>query len=337
MYDRRNRLAAAAGAGLCLALSLTAAPAAAECGSVSISNMNWGSAEFAAHLDRIVLEAAFGCDVELVPGDTVPTLASMAEKSQPDVAPEMWINSAGKPLKDAIAEGRLVQLGKIIADGGEEGWWIPRYFAEAHPDIRTIDDALARPDLFPHPEYDDVGGVYGCPSGWACQYVNDNLFRAYGGEDKGFELVDPGSSAALDGSLASAYERGKPWLGYYWTPTALLAKYDMVRLGFGVPHDSEHWAACTSRPECADPKPNAWVESIVYTVVTAEFAEAEPDALSWLRRRAWPASVAGDVILYMEENQYQGEDGAYYFLETYEDLWTEWLPADAAARVKDAL
>ena len=332
-----KRTLAPAALGACLGLALAAAPAAAECGRVSISNMNWASAEFAAHVDRIVLESAFGCEVELVPGDTVPTLTSMTEKGEPDIAPEMWVNTAGEPLAAALAEGRLVRASEILSDGGREGWWVPRYFKEAHPEIETIDDALARPDLFPHPEYSDLGAVYGCPSGWACQYVNDNLFRAWGGEDKGFELVDPGSAAGLAGAIARAYERGEPWLGYYWSPTAILGKYDMAMLGFGVPHDSEHWKSCTAIPDCQDPKPNAWVESLIYTVVTSRFAESAPEALDYLRKRSWPAAVASAILSYMDENQYKGEDGAIYFFENHEDLWTPWLTAEQAERVRAAL
>lgn len=323
-------------AGLGAAL-LAAQPAAAECGAVTIAEMNWASAQFAAHVDRIVLEEAYGCDVEIVPGDTSPTLASMTEKGEPDIAPEMWVNSAGKPLDDAIADGRLVMASKILVDGGKEGWWIPRYMKAAHPEIETIDDALARPDLFPHPEYADTGAVYGCPAGWGCQYINENLFRAYEGEDKGFELVDPGSAAGLDGALTGAYERERPWLGYYWKPTALLAKYDMVQLGFGVAHDSEHWKECTSTPDCPDPRPNAWVGSDAFTVVTASFADSASEALAYVQRRGWPEAVVDDIILYMDENQYQGEDAALYFFEKYEALWASWLTEEQAARVKAAL
>ncbi|MBL3684762.1 hypothetical protein F2981_21710 (plasmid) [Sinorhizobium meliloti] len=41
---------------------------------------------------------------------------------------------------------------------------------------------------------------------------------------------DTGSAAGLDASIAKAYERKAGWLGAYWAPTALLAKYPMVRL-----------------------------------------------------------------------------------------------------------
>ncbi|GIR66007.1 MAG: hypothetical protein CM15mP70_11140 [Pelagibacteraceae bacterium] len=42
--------------------------------------MNWASAEMFAHVDKLILENAYGCDVELVHGDTMPTATSMMEK-----------------------------------------------------------------------------------------------------------------------------------------------------------------------------------------------------------------------------------------------------------------
>ena len=60
-----------------------AAPAAAApqvCGKVTVANMNWQSAEVLAHIDNIILSKGYGCEVELVPGDTMPTLTAMMEK-----------------------------------------------------------------------------------------------------------------------------------------------------------------------------------------------------------------------------------------------------------------
>ena len=66
---------------------------AAECGEVTIAEMNWASAGVAAHVDKMILEAGYGCKATLVTGDTMPTFTSMNEKGEPDIAPEMWVNS----------------------------------------------------------------------------------------------------------------------------------------------------------------------------------------------------------------------------------------------------
>ena len=55
---------------------------AADCGKVTIADMNWNSATLIGNIDRIVLEHGFGCEAEMVPGDTMPTGASMTEKGR---------------------------------------------------------------------------------------------------------------------------------------------------------------------------------------------------------------------------------------------------------------
>jgi glycine betaine/proline transport system substrate-binding protein len=75
------------------------------------------------------LESAFGCSVSLVAGDMMPTFASISEKGQPDIAPEMWVNI--RPLIDrAVAEDKLVIASKILSDGGVEGWFVPNYILQ---------------------------------------------------------------------------------------------------------------------------------------------------------------------------------------------------------------
>ena len=148
----------------------------AECGRVTVASMNWQSAEVLAEIDKFVLSEGYGCEVELVPGDTMPTLTSMIEKGQPDVAPEAWTTAVLEPLTAAVNEGRLHYGARSLRDGGVEGWWIPKYIADANPDVKTIEDALSRPDLFPSPDDKDRGAVHNCPSGWNCQITTGNAF-----------------------------------------------------------------------------------------------------------------------------------------------------------------
>src|SRR5690606_39170356 len=122
---------------------------AAECGDVSIAEMNWASAGVAAYVDKKILEAGYGCNVTVVTGDTMPTFTSMNEKGQPDIAPELWVNAVRTPLDEAIAEDRLVEAAPLLSDGGVEGWWIPKFLADEHPDIKTVQQALEHPELFP--------------------------------------------------------------------------------------------------------------------------------------------------------------------------------------------
>lgn len=318
-------------------LLLAAAGSASACGRLTLAQMNWASAELLAQVDRLILQAGYGCQVELVAGDTVPTLTAMVAKGQPDVAPEAWINGVREPVEKAVAAGRLHLAGTALKDGGVEGWWIPKFIADAHPEIRSIADALKRPDLFPAPENPRQGAVHNCPSGWQCQIVIANLFKALGAAGRGFVLVDPGSAAALDGTVARAHQRRQGWLGYYWSPTPLLGRYPMVKLADGVAHDAAEWQRCTAKAGCTDPKPNTWPRAEVLTLVTDRFKQAGGAAYAYLARRSWDSATLNAQLAWMRAQQATGEQAARQFLKTRPEVWQAWVDPAVAAKVRAAL
>lgn len=324
--------------GLALLLGAGANPAMAECGDVQIAEMNWASAQLMANVDKIILEEGYGCNVELVPGDTMPTFTSLNEKGEPDVAPELWINAVRDPLKMAFDEGRLRSANDGPIDGLGEGWWVPPYVLENHPDLKTVLDVLERPDLFPDAEDPSKGAFVGCPAGWGCQLANANLFRAFKMAEKGWKLVDPGSAAGLDGSMSKAVNRSENWFGYYWSPTALIGRHKMVKLDFGVPFaGSGNWDGCIVKPEqeCDDPQPSSWTMSEVHTVVTDEFAKNAGDGvMAYLRNRVYPGEVMNGLLVYMDDNQAEGADAAAEFLRAHPDVWKAWVSEDVAMKVQ---
>jgi glycine betaine/proline transport system substrate-binding protein len=290
-----------------------------------------------AHIDAIILAEGYGCQVDLVPGDTMPTLTAMMEKGVPDIAPEAWVNAVREPLDKAVAEGRLHYAAKALVDGGVEGWWIPKYVADAHPEIKTIDDALNNPALFPAPEAKGKGAVHNCPAGWNCQITTGNAFKAWDAAAKGFVLVDTGSAAGLDGSIAKAYERKQPWLGYYWAPTSILGKYDMVKLDAGVPHDEAAWSACNAKLDCDKPVKSDWARAEVSTVVTDRFKQAGGPAWDYLSQRGWDNETVNALLAWMSDNQATGADGARHFLKTQPDVWQAWVSPEVAQKVQASL
>lgn len=323
-----------------LTVSFAGAAMAQECGDVSIAEMDWASAELMANVDAIILEEGYGCDVSLIPGATNTTFASMSEKAEPDVAPELWINAVRDPLNAAKEEGSLVALNDGPITGLGEGWWVTPAFAEEYPELDTVEKLLERPDLFPYQEDESKGAFVGCPAGWGCQLVNANLFRAFDMEEKGWVLVDPGSAAGLDGSMAKAADRGENWFGYYWSPTSMIGKYEMVMLPFEAEWAGrENWDGCIalSQQDCQDPQPTSWTVSEVETVVTDDFMDKGGVAADYFNARVFPGDVMNQMLVFMNDNQATGEDAAFEFLISHEDIWTQWVGEDVAAKVKDAL
>jgi len=310
---------------------------AQECGEVTIANMNWQSGELLAYVDKIILSSGYGCKVEMVAGDTVPSAISMVEKNSPDIISESWVNVIPDIIERGLSEKKILIVSDALPDGGVNGLWIPQYFAQEHPEIRTLQDVLKNPHLFPHPEDPGKGAIITSPSGWAAVTIIEQLFKANKGEESGFVLVDPGSSAGLDGSLIRAYERRQPWVGYYWSPTSLLGKYPMVRIDLGAPYHEAEWKRCTTVADCNDPKLTEWPAEKVQTLVTTSFAERAGPALSYLEKRNWSNEFVSQLMAYMAENQATGEEGAQYFLANHKDVWSQWVPADIAANIEAAL
>ena len=315
----------------------------ANCGKLVIAEQNWASAELMANVDKIILEEGYGCEVELVPGATMPTFTSMNDKGSPDMNPEQWANAVYTPLKKAVSEKRLIIANGAPITGLGEGWWLNPAALKKHPKLKgmTAVEILEHPEWFPDKEDPSKGAFMGCPAGWGCQLANANLFRAFEMEKKGWKLIDPGSAAGLDGSIAKAADSGEPWFGYYWNPTSMVGKYNLQQVDFGVPFAGrDNWDNCVTLAEqdCANPKPTAWTKSEVNSIVTANFAKTGgKEALSYVEKRVFPGEVMNGMLVYMADNQAKGSDAAVEFLIQHEDVWTKWVSSSAAKKIKKSL
>jgi glycine betaine/proline transport system substrate-binding protein len=315
---------------------LFSAETEAKCGKVTIAEMNWPSASVIAHFDALILKHGFDCKVDVITGDTMPTGTSMIEKGVPDIAPEFWTNNFKEALSKGIKEKRLNVLGNAFSDGGEEGFWVPEYLVKKDPSIATIAGVIKNAKLFKHPEDPNKSAFMTCPAGWGCQITNNNMFRALKLEAAGFDIVDPGSGAGLAGAIAKAYGRKQAWFGYYWAPTAVLGKYPMVKVDFGVT-DKEHFSNCLTQKECANPKPSMYPPSPVKTLVVQDFVNRVPNGAAYLAKRSYSNALMNSLLAWKDNEQADGETAAINFLKNHEKLWAGWLPNGVASKVKSAV
>lgn len=301
--------------------------AAADCGEVSITEMDWASSAVVTYVAKFLLEQGYGCKVSPVPTTTEPAMASVAETGQPDILTELWTSytSVYEELRDA---GKLVELSKVLSDGGVEAWWIPAYLAEAHPELTTLEGIKANPEL--------VGGLFhDCPSGWGCDITNFNNFKAADLGDAGIERFQHGSGETLATAIAAAAEAKEPWFGYYWAPTSVLGKYPMVQVQM-PPYDPDTHI-CNGLEDCATPGLSAYPVSNVVTAATQAFVDREPEAAEFLKHMSFTNAQMGDVLAWQETNKASNEEAAVYFLTTYKDTWGGWLSADARGKLSALL
>ncbi|SFE09039.1 ABC transporter substrate-binding protein [Roseivivax sediminis] len=319
----------AAAAATAIATVPTLAPAQGEgsCGEATITEMSWASASVVTAVATFLMDQGYGCDVTKVPSSITPALASVAETGEPDILTELWVNSA--PVYDRLVEeGKLEPLTRVLSDGSVQGWYVPDYLLEEHPELGTLDGVLKNPDLLDN-------RFHNCPDGWDCRTVNDNILAAAGFEDAGFEIFDHGSGETLASSIASAHADEAPWIGYYWSPTAILGRYPMTRIDMGGFDADAH--ACNETPDCADPQVSAYPNADVFTVVTDSFAEAEPEVTDMLRNMQFTNDQMNAVLAWKDENTASNEEAAVHFLTSYQDVWSDWLNDAARERLSNVL
>ncbi|MCW2306005.1 ABC transporter substrate-binding protein [Rhodobium gokarnense] len=319
-------------------ISASAAPASAtECGTddkITIAEMTWLSASTLAHVTQKILADGYGCNAEVVPGDTVPTATSMLTKGEPTIAPEMWVSTAQAIWDKMMDKGNVYKAGDIFGSGGQEGWWIPDYTAKEHPEIKSINDLKDNWELFADVANPDKGRLYGCPPGWGCEIITNNLFKALNlGET--YELFSPGSGANLKASIARQVTRKKPMVAYYWGPTAVIGKYNLVRLDMPE-HDADKFKCLTDK-NCADPQVTGWAVGEVAVAATTELKEKAPNVAEFLSKMQVPNDDISKVLAWGDENKASPAETAAYFLKNNEAIWTAWVPEDVAAKVKESL
>ena len=308
----------------------------ANCGKVTIAEMNWASAQVIAHIDNIILGKGYGCDSELIPGDTMPTATSLTEKGEPSIAPELWSQNIKNILDPAEAAGKIKNVGKVFENGGEEGFFVPTYMVKKNSELATIEGVLKHPELFPHPEDSSKAAFYGCPAGWNCQITTTQMHKAFGMANAGFEFIDPGSGGALSGAMGEAYNKGAGWFGYYWGPTAILGKYDMTKLDEGVPHKHDTWISEINDLNVASPGKNKYPASTVETYVGSDMLKNKI-VIGYLEKRSFNNNLLSKILAWKESEQAEANETAEHFLKTEEAVWTKWVSSDAAKKIKASL
>lgn len=309
------------------AVGLAALPATATtahaCGEVSITEMNWASAQVVTRVSKFLMEQGYGCKVTVVPSATVTAAKSLAETGKPDIATELWLNGAAA-VKKVMEEGKVIELTKVLSDGGIEGWYIPKYIADKHPELKTIDGIKANPQL--------VGGTINqCPEGWGCKIATASLIEALKIKEAGIKVFEHGSGETLATSIAAAFADKKPWLGYYWEPTAVLGKFPMVRVDIGPVDEEIH--KCNSDPKCEKVGISNWPPSPVATVATKDFIDREPAVANLMRKVSFTNAQMGAILAWKKDKKASGDEAAVYFIQNYKDVWSKWISEDAKTKL----
>jgi glycine betaine/proline transport system substrate-binding protein len=293
---------------------------------VVLGENDWDSSAVQTRIAIFILENGYDYEVAIEIGGTIPLAVAIA-RGDVDVIIEAWTESAPDAFADGFASGAVVELGIDFADSWQ-GWLVPTYMitdGDLPADI-SVEDMPQYWELFKDPEDPSKGRFYNCIPGWVCEETNTMKFEAYGLNDT-YTLFPSGSNAALVASMAGAYEKHEPWFGYHWEPTWPMGKYDMTKIGEPA---FEQGVWDTTRG-CAYPRDK------VVVLATADFVDREPVLAGFFTTWEVTSAMLNKAMAFMEENEASYDEAAIWFLQEYESVWTEWVDADIASKVKAAL
>ncbi len=315
---------------LCLSFPFSAC---AGKGTIRFADMSWDSIQVHNRIASYIVEHGYGYNVDYMSGDTIMLVTGLVQ-GDIDVDMESWTENIQELYDKGIKSGKIIDLGSNFPDNWQ-GWLVPTFVIKGDkkrgikpmaPDLKSVLDLPKYWKLFKDPEDPSKGIFYNSIPGWGCTKINSAKLKAYG-LDKTFTDFITGSDAALAASMAVAVKKGKPWVGYYWEPTWVLGKLDMTRLE-EPPYSDECW---NKNKGCA------YKSVHVNIIVNKSLVKKAPDIVEMLKKYETTTAMANEILAYMQDTKGKADDGAIWFLKNKENVWTQWVPADVAKKVKAAL
>ncbi|PID15817.1 ABC transporter substrate-binding protein [Sporosarcina sp. P34] len=301
--------------------------------TIKLADAGWDSVRIHNSIVQTILEEGYGYDTEIVNGTSPATLQAL-QQGDLQVYTEVWSDNLGEAYTKAVDSGDIETVSTNF-DDNSQGLYVPTYVIKGDPernieavapDLKTVKDLEKYPELFRDPENKDKGRIIGAPSSWLVSKHLDEKITTYGLDGK-YTYLAPGSDASIVADLASAYKKGEPWVGYYWSPTWVTATYDLTLLE-DEPFNQEAW----DKDKSGEFPPND-----VYVSVHKDLKTQAPEVVEFLSHYKTSSALTEEALKYMGENEASPDDTAKWFMKEHEDLWTSWVPEDIAEKVKAAL
>lgn len=302
-------------------------------GKIVFADLNWDSAMVNNRMAQFIIENGYGYETDTIFGETIPLFMGL-RRGDIDVSMEVWVENQQEAYDEGIAAGDVIDLGTNF-DDNFQGMFVPTYVVEGDPDrgieplapnLRTIEDLPQYWEVFKDPEDPTKGRFYGGVPGWEADKILTQQLETYG-LDEYYNLFRPGSGTALATSLVAAYEKGEPWFGYYWGPTWIFGKLNLTQIE-EPPYSDELWQSGFA---CGFPAVN------VNILVNKDLPDRAPEVAEFLTNYRTNSDLISEVLAYMESENADYEEAALWFLREKQEVWTQWVPADVAEKVRAAL
>jgi glycine betaine/proline transport system substrate-binding protein len=283
------------------------------CGRVAIAVNPWLGSEADAAVVGYVLEHELRCTVVKRQLDDESSWQFLASRGI-DVILENWDH-------DDLA-AKYITTEKVAQDAGPDGnegvigWFVPRFFVDANPDILT---AKTNPSVlnkyaeqFRTPESGQLGQLLDGEPGFVTE--DRAMIRGFG---LNYEVVYSGSEEASYQAIRAAIDDHRPILAYFVRPNWFSTRADLVHVELPA-----FTPGCNTDPDfvaCDYP---------VYElnkVVSTKFALSGSPAYDVIRRFRW-SNDDQELVAASIADGLSADAAAKLWLDANPSKWRAWLP-----------
>ncbi|WP_245239177.1 glycine betaine ABC transporter substrate-binding protein [Streptomyces sp. MZ04] len=279
---------------------------------VTITVPSWVGARANAEVAKVILEDEL--DVKKVNLKTMdePIAWDALNSGKADVIMEDW-NGQPDKQKLYIDKKKSVVKGGDLGVVGHIGWFVPKYYADKHPEILDYKNLNKFAKDFKTSESGDKGEFIGAAPSYTTydQYLIKN-------HKLDFHIKETGNEAAQIKEIQSKYEAKTPFITYWWEPLWANVDLDMVEVKFPEYTDG-----------CNEPKTKTkcgYDNNKLQKYLNADFAKDGGDAAQFLKNFKWTNEQQNEVAQSIAKDKMSGEEAAKKWVKENKDVWEKWLP-----------
>ncbi len=277
----------------------------------------WSASRLNAEVAKIIIEQELGNPVEITEVNENDAMFTGLADGSVDAVLEIWPSGVTDAETAYFDDGTVVDIGPLGAVG-KIGWFVPQYVLDEHPDLATWEgykaDGVA--ELFATAETGDNGRFLGTDPSYS-QYDEQIISNL----ELPFEVKFSGSEPATVGELDARAAAGEPVIMYWWTPTAAVAKYDLVNVTLPAYSDEcgASAAAGDGGVDCDYP------EDVLFKAASGKLAEKDAAVYSFLEKFTLTTDDQLEMLPPMEIDGLDPAVVAANWVAAHEDVWKAWL------------
>ncbi len=278
----------------------------------------WTASRLNAEVAKIIIEQELGNPVDLVEVNENDAMFTGMADGTLDAVLEIWPSGVTDAETAYFDEGTVEDIG-LLGTVGKIGWFVPDYVIDANPALATwegyADPAAAQ--LFATAETGDNGRFLGTDPSYS-QY-DEQIITNLG---LPFEVIFSGSEPATVAEVDTRVAAGEPILLYWWTPTAAVAKYNLVNVELPSYNDEcgASAAAGDGGVDCDYP------EDVLYKAASAMLKDKDADVYAFLEAFQLTTEDQLSMLPAVEIDGEEPADVAAKWVEENESVWMAWLP-----------